>query len=180
MLVPVVSSGGCLAGLPGPEVAVRVGDDGLAVIGCDRVGFHAFRQADRCGAGRVVGQVMDLPFCVQKEEPLVEGLGLENAHARVLPDAFGFDVAGVARIPGPGLPVRVQGEGPAAGGGREYCLSLTGQVDCGVFFGFHVRTVGLAGLVGVDLSLPVHRQQPAAVDADTGEPGVLAGIKNRG
>ena len=47
LLAPVVRGHGCFAWLPGPEVAVCVGDDGLAIVGADPAGFIAFRQADR-------------------------------------------------------------------------------------------------------------------------------------
>ena len=49
-----------------------------------------------------------------------------------------------------------------------------------MFCRFCVLAVGLAGLIGVDLSLLVHRQQPVIVHADAGEPGVPAGVKDRG
>ena len=123
-----------------------------------------------------------LPVRVQEEEPLVEGLGLDDTDLCVLPDACGLDVAGLARVPGPGLPVRVQGEGPAAGGGGGDGPRLSGQAGRGLLQEFRVRvlTVFPAGLVGVDLSLPVHRQQKVAVHADAGEPGVLVGIEDGG
>ena len=82
-----------------------------------------------------------------------------DAHALVLPDAFGLDVGGPACVPGPGLPVRVQGEGPAGGGDGQCRLGLLGQNGRGLFCQFFVLTVGLVGLEGVDLSLPVYRQQ---------------------
>ena len=43
-----------------------------------------------------------------------------------------------------------------------------------------VLRVGLAGLEGVDLSLPVHRQEAIIVHADACESGVPAGIEDGG
>ena len=107
---------------------------------------------------------------------MVEGLGLDNAHARVLLDAHGLGVSGVARIPGPCPPVRVHDEDPAAGGDGEDGLRLSGQADCFLLFWLRV----LAVLEGVDLSLPVHGQEQVVVQADAGEPGILACVENRG
>ncbi len=154
----------------------------LVVVGGDSAGLQVFRQLDGRKAGRAVGLVPGLPVRVQEEEPLVEGLGLDDTDLCVLLDACGLDVAGLARVPGPGLPVRVQGEGPAAGGGGGDGLRLSGQAGRGLLQEFRVRvlTVFPAGLVGVDLSLPVHRQQKVAVHADAGEPGVLVGIEDGG
>ena len=113
---------------------------------------------------------------VQQEEPLIEGLGLDDAYARVLLDAFGLGSSSVARVPGPGLPVGIQGEDPAAGGDGEDGLRLPGQAGCSLLRGFRV----LAGLVGVDLSLPVHCQEPITMHADAGELGAPAGGEDRG
>ena len=43
-----------------------------------------------------------------------------------------------------------------------------------------ILAAGLYGLESVGLSLPVHGQEPVVVDADAGEPGVLAGVEDRG
>ena len=96
--------------------------------------------------------------------------------ARVLLDAFRINASGLACVPGPGLPVRIQGEDPAGGGGCGDGLRLSGQAGRGMLVGLRV----LAVLEGVDLSLPVHRQQEVIVQADAGEPGVLAGVKDGG
>ena len=181
-LASVVRSGGCFAGLPRPYVAVRISDDGLAIIGCDRVSFHAFRQADRCGAVLAIGQVPGLPVRVHEEEPLVEGLGLDGARARFLLDACGLGVSGIGRLPGPGLPVSVHDEDPAAGGDGGNGLRLSGQAGRGLLGEFRVQVLasGIARLIGVCLSLLVHGQQQVVVDADAGEPGVLAGVEDGG
>ena len=125
---------------------------------------------------------MDLPFCVQEEESLVEGCGLDGAHSRVLFDGFRFDVAGVARLPGPGLAVRVHDESLAAGGDGGDGLRLSRQAERHLFGGLQILilAVGLAVLEGVDLSFLVHGQEPVVVYADAGEPGVLAGVEDGG
>ena len=126
LLVPVVRPDGLAARFPGPYVAFLVNDHGLVLVDGEPSGFHAFRQAETCGTGGAVGQVIGLPVRVQKEEPLVEGLGLDDAHARVLLDAFRLGFYRVGRVPDPGLPVRVHDEGPAAGGGVGDGLCLSG------------------------------------------------------
>ena len=163
-------------------MALRVGDNGLAIIGCNRVGFHVCRQVDGCGTGRVVGQVMDPPFRVQEEESLVEGMGLDDAHSRVLLDARGLGASGIGRLPGPGLPVSVHDEDPAGGGDGGHGLRLSGQAGLGLFCEFRVRLLaaGIPGLIGVGLSLLVHGQESIIVHADAGEPGVLSGVEDRG
>ena len=182
VLVPVVRAHGRLAGLPCPDLAVRAGDDGLVAVAGNPVGSHVFRKADSCETGGAIGKVPGLPVRVQEEESLVEGLGLENANARVLPDAFGLGFPGVARLPGPGLPFRVQGEDPAVGG---YCgdgLRLPGQAGRSLFGGFRVQVLATCqtGSEGVDLSLPVHGQQPVIVGADAGELAVADGVEDDG
>ena len=163
-------------------MAVLAGDHGLAAVGGDPAGFHAFRQADDCKAGRAVGEIPGLPVRVQEEEPWVEGLGLDGARARVLLDACGLGVSGIGRLPDPGLPVSVHDESLAAGGEGGDGLRLSGQAGCGLFFELCSRVlgVGLAGLEDVDAALPVHGQEPVVVDADAGEPGVLAGVEDGG
>ena len=105
---------------------------------------------------------------------------MDDAHARILLDAFWFGFSNLACVPDPGLPVCVHDEGPAGGGGSEDGLRMSGQPGRDLFGGFRVRVlaVGLAGLEGVDLSLPVHRQEPVVVDADAGELGVPAGVED--
>ena len=181
-LVPVVGAHGCFAGLPCPDVALPVGDDGLVLVCRDPACFHALRRADGCRVGCAVGQVPGLPVRVQEEEPLVEGLCLDGARAGVLPDGFGLDIAGAARLPGPGLPVRVHDEGPAGGGGGGDGLRLPGQDGRGLLQEFRIRVpaVFLAVLEGVDLSFTVHGQEPVSVQADAGEPGVLSGVEDGG
>ena len=175
---PVVRALGRLAGLPGPDAAVRAGDDGLVLVGGDPAGLRAAGQADRGHAGHAARQVPGLPVRIQEEEPLAEGLGLDDAHARVLLDAFGLGVSS-GRIPCPGLSVRVQDESLAGGGGGDG-LCLSGQAECGLLCRFCVLVAGLAGLIGVDLSLLVHCEQEVVVDADAGELGVPAGVEDGG
>ena len=181
-LVPVVRAFGRFAGLPGPDAPVLADDHGQVFVGGDRAGLYAFRQVGGCGIGCVVGQIPGMSVRVQEEEPLVEGLGLGEAHAWFLPDACGLDVAGVACVPGPGLPVGVQGEDPAAGGDGGGGLYLSGQAGLGLLQEFRVQVlaVGIIGPVDVDSSLPVHCQEPVIVHADAGEPGILVGVDNRG
>ena len=76
------------------------------------------------------------------------------------------------------MPVRVQDEDPLVGGGGGDGLRLPGQAGCGLLGEF--RLVLAAGLVGVDLSLPVHRQKQVIVRADAGEPGVPVGVEDYG
>ena len=102
---------------------------------------------------------------------------MEGAHARVLLNACGLGLPGLACVPGPGLPVSVHDENPAAGGEGKDGLRLSGQAVCFLFFEPQARV--LAVLEGVDLALPVHRPQQVIVDADAGEPGVPAGVENR-
>ena len=182
LMISVVRALGGFARLPGPDAAVLAGDDGLVLVGGGPAGFHAFGQADLDHGGGAVGQVIGVPVCVQEEKPRVERLGLNDAHARVLFDACGLDVAGVVRIPVPSLPVRVQGEDPAVGGDGGDGLCPPRQAGRGLFGGFRVQVlaVGIAGLVGVDPSLLVHGQQPVAVYADVAELGAPAGVEDGG
>ena len=53
-LAAVVRPDGFAAGLPGPEAAVHIGDDGLILVAGDPAGLLAVRQADGCRAGRVL------------------------------------------------------------------------------------------------------------------------------
>ena len=126
--------------------------------------------------------MIGLPVRVQEEEPLVEGLGLDDARARFLFDGFWFGFSGVVRLPGPGLPVCVHDEDSAAGCDGEDGLRLPGQADGFLCCGFRVRVlaVGLYCLIGVNLSRPVHGQEQVAVHADAGEPGILSGAEERG
>ena len=158
LLAPVVRAHRFAAGLPGPEAAVRTGDDGLAVVAGDPVGFHAFRQAGGCYFGRAVGQVPGVPVRVLEEEPLAESVGLDDAHALVLFNAFELGFSCAVRVPGPGLPVRVQDEDPLVGGHGGHGLRLPGQAGRGLFGEFRGRVLaaGLAVLVGVDPALLVH------------------------
>ena len=162
-------------------MAVFVDDRGLIVAAVDSAGLLAAGQADDCRAALAVWQVPGLSVRVQEEEPLVEGLRLDDTHARVLLDACGLGFPGVAHLPGPGLPVRVHDERLAGGGDGGDGLRLSGQAGCGLLQAFRVQAlaVGIAGLIGVDLSLPVHRQEPIVVHADAGEPGILAGVEER-
>ena len=64
-------------------MAVRVRDDGLAVVAGDTVGFHAFRQTDGCDVGISVSQVICLPVFVQEQDPLVKGGGLDDVDSCV-------------------------------------------------------------------------------------------------
>ena len=116
-----------------------------------------------------------MTVCVQQEESLVEGLDLDDAHARVLLDAFWFGFPGVDRLQGPGLSVRVHDEGLDAGGDGGDGLRLPGQAERGPLSGFRI----LAGLVAVDSALPVHGQQQVSVHADAGEPDILSGVEER-
>ena len=65
---------------------------------------------------------------------------------------------------------------------EQATASLPGQAGRGLFGEFRglVLAAGLAGLVGVDLSLPVHRQEPVIVRADAGELGVPVGVEDGG
>ena len=123
-----------------------------------------------------------MPVRVQKEKPLVEGLGLDGAHAGLLFDACGFGFSGVVLVPGPGLPVCVQGEDPTGGGCGEDGLRLPRQLGCGLLDGLLVRILAasLAVLEGVDPALPVHGQEPVIIHADAGEPAALAGVEDHG
>ena len=177
---PVVRALGRFSGLPGPGMAVRADDHGLIVAAVDSADLRAAGQADRGHAGRAARQVPGLPVRVQEEEPLAEGLGLDDAHAWILLDACGLGVAGLACVPGPGLPVRVHDESLAGGGGGGDGLRLIEQAERGLLDKFWILAVGLAGLIGVDLSLPVHGQQPVVVHADAAELGVPAGVEEGG
>ena len=157
LVLVVVRVHGFAAGLPGPDAAVPAGDDGLAGAAGDPAGFLAVGQAHGNRIGRAVGQMPGLPVRVQEEEPLAEGLGLDDAHARLLFDVCGFGFSNLACLPGPGLPVRVHDEDPAGGGDGKNCLRLPGQAGPGLLGEFRVQALA-AGLVGVDLALPVHGQ----------------------
>ena len=61
---------------------------------------------------------------------------------------------------------------------QKATASLPGQAGRGLLGEF--RGLVLAGLVGVDLSLPVHGQQLVIVHADAGEPGVPVGVEDGG
>ena len=182
LLASVVRPGGLAAWLPGPDAAILAGDHGLVLVGGGPAGFHAFRQADLDHGGGAVGQVPGLSFRVQNKEPLVEGLGLDDARARILLDSFWFGFSDLACVPGPGLPVRVHDEDPAGGGGSGDGLRLSGQPGRGLFGGFRVRVLaaGLAGLEDVDPTLSVHGQEPVIAHADAGELGVPAGVEDCG
>ena len=109
---------------------------------------------------------------------MVEGLGLDDAHIRLLLDAFGFGFPGVVYVPGPGLSVRVYDESLAGGDHSGGGLCFPGQAGCGLLYKFRILAVGLAGLIGVDLTLPVHCQEPIAMHADAGELGVPVCIED--
>ena len=79
---------GCgVARFPGPEVSVCVRDHSLTLVGVDPAGRSAAGQVDRISVVRFVSQPVGLAVCVQKEDPLAEGLGLDNASGRILTDA---------------------------------------------------------------------------------------------
>ena len=59
-------------------------------------------------------------------------------------------------------------------------IGLPGQADGFLYCGLRILAVGLIDLEDVDLSLPVHGQEPIIVHADAGEPGVLSGVQERG
>ena len=181
-LAPVVRPDGFAAGFPGPDAAVRAGDDGLVLVAGDPAGFLAVRQADGNRIGRAVGQVPGLSVRVQEEESSTEGLGLDDANFEFCFDAYWLGFPSVARLPGPGLSIRVHDEILAAGGGGEDGMRLPGQICCGLFNGLYdwALRVGLAGLEGVDPALLVHGQEPVIVRADAGELGVLINVEDRG
>ena len=163
-------------------MVVLADDHGLVPVGGDPADMCAVRQTDRGHAGSVASQVPGLPVRVQEDEPLAESLGLNDAHVRVPLDTFGFGFPGVVCVPGPGLPVRVHDESLAAGSDGEDGLLLPGQAGCGLLCEFQVQTltVGIAGLIGVDLSLLVHGKQPVIVHADAGKLDVPIGVKDGG
>ena len=181
-MFPVVRSDGLAVGLPRPDAAVRSSDHGLVLVAGYPAGMCAVRQTDLGHGGSAVWQVPGLPVRVQEDEPLAEGLGLDDTHARVLLVAFGLGFSGVASIPGPGLPVRIHDESLAAGSDGGDGLRLPGQAGCGLLCEFRVQilTVGIPGLIGVDSSLSVHGKQPIIVRADAGELGVLTGVEDAG
>ena len=181
-LILIVRALGRFARLPGPDLAVLADDDGLVLVGGDPAGFHAFWQIDGCKTGHVVGQMIDAPVRVQEEEPLAESPGLADVYARVLLDAFGLGSSGVARVPGPGLPVRVHDEGTAGGCDGEDGLCLSGQSGRGRLGEFRVQVLAacLAGLECMDPTLSVHCQETLAVHADARELGVRAGVESYG
>ena len=139
-------------------MAVLVDDHGLVLVGGGRAGFYAFWQVDGCETGHAVGQMIGVTVGVQEEEPLVEGLGLDDAHVRILLDARRLDVGSLACVPGACLPIRVQREDSVAGGDGGDGLCLSRQVCCSLFSELWSRVLGvrLAGLKGMNLALLVH------------------------
>ena len=103
---------------------------------------------------------------------------MDGARERVLLDAFGFGVSGLACVPGPGLPVRIQGEDSA--GGCDGCdgLRLSGQAGCFLLVGLRVQV--LDALEVVNPALPVHCEESVIAHADAGELGVLPDVEDGG